>query len=314
MGILEQHDYFRKKPIVYYHTIMTKYKRDKGYVMLVCEGAEDGSYYKTVIRQKYPGKEIEVTTVEGKNNILSILEMIDWGVYDREKILFFLDRDFAYWVKEPESFESNVYVTDGYSFENDAVNEEIFLECLEEVYGFSNYTDEEKEKICAFYNKSWESFYVGSYYLMAYIICVYKRYREHVGKDIKSKQFIKIGPNEVWKTRIKGVTPSDYLKSLFPGFSVSEEELEKQIEEFKKEKEHYSIRGKWCITFMVALLDYIYVNGKMYAPSLYENNVKRPKQLQELTEKGRMVVLGPRIRAPESLMSFILYNIGGKNE
>ena len=68
-------------------------------------------------------------------------------------------------------------------------------------------------------------------------------------------------------------------------------------------------RGKWALSFMIKLLEYIMDNAKDYVPSLYNGEMRVPKRTCQLTQDGAMSILAPRIAPVKSLEKFLNENI-----
>lgn len=309
MNILETHENALSCPIVYFHKFMNKYKKDDGRVYIFCEGNADLGYYGSSIKRTYPDVEIEKAFVECKNNVLAVYKMINWSAYDKNRVLFFVDRDIDYWLDKDSRLDENIYVTDEYSFENDAVSLEMFMECLEDVYGFTNANEDEKADIKKFYFEKTVQFIKGSYYLMAALVVSYIKTNMHYGKEIKLSKLIDIGFPSIWKEKVSDKNSSAYILDKLRLCESDEELISLYEKRFNQDEEHYSIRGKWRYEFMVKLLDYILENGDKFAASLYGTSIKEPKKLFDLSERGGMTYLGPRIKTPESLKHFIVENL-----
>lgn len=309
MNMLEKHSLARKKTNVFVHKIKTEYKSGENKVYIVCEGREDFGYYGQVIKRKFTSIQMKKQYVGGKDNVLEVYNAFDWNVYEKNKVLFFVDRDFSYWTGEKQYIDTNVYITDQYSFENDAVNLEMFMEVLEDFYGFANATDEELEKIKDIFLERWQTFYVNSTYIMAMLLVSNIVNRERLAKKIEINKMIKIEEEKVWKEIIKGKPIKEYLyEKLNLSDEYAGEILQRKVE-FEKDKLNYSVRGKWALAFMVKLLEYIMENAKCYASSLYVGESNAPKRLCQLTQDGAMVMLAPRMVPAESLEKFLDKNI-----
>lgn len=312
MDMLEKLNKAASLPIVYYHKFLTSYKCDSDDIYVFCEGNEDFSYYCEVIERRFPGRRINKCFAECKNNVIEIWKFIEQGDFEKNRVLFFVDRDLSYWAGEPQYYGVNVYVTDGYSFENDAVNLHMFLKCLEDIYGFANYTETERERLKKFYVKKWKQFEEGSYELMAYILIKYRSSHEHTASKIVMSKCISIDSNVTWKEIVKGMPRLAYYRLQI---DIEQNDLDVMVKEcktrFLADEEHYSIRGKWCLEFMILLCNHILENWERFTPSLIEGNKKKPKKLLDLTPRGAMTVLGAKIAPPQSLVKFLSENLGG---
>ena len=311
MDMLERHREVKNKPNVYYHNFLNSYhKNNHNEVFIFCEGDVDLSYYGELIDHKYPEKQIVKCIAECKNNIIQIFKRIDWNIYNTKRVLFFVDRDFSYWAGEPQFYASNVYITDGYSFENDAVDEHMFNKCLDDLYGFSNCTIDEKKGMLELYRKKLEEFVQGSYRLMAYAFLHYKTTKLHNASNIKMSKCISFEEENLWKNVIENECSTTFFKKkLDINNNVDLKEIDEIIRRFKEEKKQYSVRGKWSLEFMIMLLEYIMNNAQEFAPSLFDGYNKKPKRIVNLSERGAMSILGPKIIPPKSLVVFLDGNL-----
>lgn len=310
MDFLQQLNESINLPNVVYHNFLLSYKKDTSDLYVFCEGGVDLSYYCELIERKCPTREINKFASECKNNVLIISKYIDWSMYSRERVLFFVDRDLSYWADEPQVLDNNIYITDNYSFENDAVNLHMFLKLLEDIYGFSGYTLSEKNHISDLFVEYWNEFLDGSYYIMGCILYEYLNSHKHVAKNMKIKKCFSFEEPGLWKKNIDGMPSVDFYKKVFEIDDDISEFLDQYKQRFIDESEHYSVRGKWCICFMVMLMNHVLKEGKSLAPSLYNGITKVPKRLLDMDdEKGVMAIIGPKIVPPQSLIDFLDINL-----
>lgn len=309
MNILQKHKGVTQKANIYYHKFLNRYKKTEKVVYIFCEGNVDLGYYGQAIKRIYSGISIAKFFVEGKNNVLAIHDYLDWSYYDKNQILFFVDRDMSYWLSDSIQYEQNIYITDEYSFENDAVKEDFFIYCLEDLYGFACATNEEKDIIKQFYKYKWESFFENSKYIMAAVAISLKYTGEHLAKEIDNKKIIRIARETVWVSEIDNEPLEDYIDKKLKILEDYKEEIFALINRFNIEKDHFSVRGKWAITFFVKALEYIMNNGEKFAPSMYKGDVKIPKRMCEITPDNAMVILGPRMEIPKTLREFCTTHI-----
>lgn len=309
MNMLDIHSDARKKPNVCAHIIKTEYKQGESKVYIVCEGTEDLGYYGQVLKRKFSEIEINKKIAGGKNNVIEVYNSFDWNVYEKKKILFFVDRDFSYWTGEKQYYDTNVYITDEYSFENDAVNEKMFMEILEDLYGFANATKEELDNIRKFFYERWQTFYLNSTYIMATLLESNIVNREHRAKYVEIQKMLKIESSNVWLESIKGKSVKEYLYEKLRLVGDHEENIICIENRFEEDNSNYFVRGKWALSFMIKLLEYIMDNAKDYVPSLYTGEMRVPKRTCQLTQDGAMSILAPRIAPVKSLEKFLNENI-----
>ena len=313
MGIIEKLDEASKLPNVYYHKFITSYKSNSDDIYVFCEGDVDLSYYAEQLERIIPMITIHKYPVECKNNVLQIWGFINWNDYRKNRVLFFVDRDLSYWTNEPQQYDSNVYITDGYSFENDAISSHMFIKLLEDLYGFAHCLAEEKEQIRNVFEEKWKSFVEGSYDLMGYILYKYQSSHTHTAHNLDVRKCLDYSGENIWKKDIKNQSRDEYIRSKLNVGCIENGVLNQYKDRFLKETDHYSIRGKWCIEFMIGLMDYVLEKGDKYAPSLFNGATKKPRKLVELTSRGAMATIAPRILPVKSLVGFINANVGDLN-
>ncbi len=112
-----------------YMQILQRYDSQPNNVVLVVEGKDDSTYYERVARDRC-GDESRgfITIVAGnKSSVMKAYDRVNWKIYKRNRVLFFVDRDYSDFlansVSAPEEDGANLYVTDGYSIENSLLNE-----------------------------------------------------------------------------------------------------------------------------------------------------------------------------------------------
>lgn len=304
MNTLQVHERAIKKVNIYYHKFLTKYKKNEERVYIFCEGNEDFGYYVQAISKLYPDLMIGKIFVEGKENVLALHSYINWDTFDKNQLLFFVDRDMSYWLDGITYYDENIYVTDQYSFENDAVTRDFFISCLEDLYGFASASEKEMESIRQLYVEKWKAFIDNSKYIMAAVAISLKSTGKHLAKNIDKNKIIKIESDSIWAERIGGKDFSDYVDEKLEINLSLKTEMNLLMKRFDAEKEFYSIRGKWAITFFVKLLEYVMNNSKIYVPSLYVGGIKEPKRLCEITPDKAMVILAPRMKVAKTLQEF----------
>ena len=266
---MDRVEYLNEKlnePIVCYHNFISSYYKNQNVIHVFCEGEADFSYYCEVIDHRCPGREIQKWRAKGKNNVIKTWKYIDWNRFQKNRVLFFVDRDLSYWVGEPQYYDTNVYITDGYSFENDAVSPHMFVKLLEDLYRFTNCSLDEKKRIQDLFREKWDEFVEGSYDLMGCILYKYQSKYEHPAKDLKFRKCLDFDADILWKQTIDGLSYLEYFKQQL---KIDEENLADILDQYKSrfidENEHYSIRGKWCIEFMIGLMDYVLKNANYFA-------------------------------------------------
>ena len=304
MNILEKHEQALSKANIYYHKFLKRYREGEKVLYIFCEGEEDVGYYANAIHQNFLNLSMVKYNVGGKNNVIAINEYFDWERFDKNQILFFVDRDMSYWLETYKQLKDNIYVTDEYSFENNIVDVKYFIAFLEELCGFTHATEEELMNISNFYNEKWHVFKLNAQYIMSALAISLKYRNEHLAKKFEHKELIKIRREEVWVKVYNGKTLREYVDEIFKIEPAYQSEIELLIERFNQEPNQYAVRGKWALSFLVKMLNYIVQERKTYAPSLYSGEMDNPGCLWDMKEEQAVLVLSPRIPICKTLYDF----------
>ena len=82
-----------------------------------------------------------------KDKVLEVLNGMDWSSFQKKRICFFVDRDLSEFLNGGLPFIENLYVTDNYSIENDAMTFGTMARVLEEVLNITELDLKEIEVI-----------------------------------------------------------------------------------------------------------------------------------------------------------------------
>lgn len=309
MNVKLKHEQSRQKANIRYHNFLNKYRKDDKIEYIFCEGDEDIAYYSHAIKQLYPQLKIVKIPAGGKDNVILLNSYFDWTRFNQNQLLFFVDRDMSYWLGMDGAFPDNIYVTDGYSIENDVVKEEHFMCFLEDLCGFALATEEELSNIKSFYREKWISFTENSKYIMAALTISFKHSGEHLAKYIEHKDMIKIRRENVWVNEYKDLTLKNYIDQIFRIEPKHQEEIEALIKRFALESTEYYVRGKWAISFLVKMINCIVQERQEFAPSLCDEKGNGPKCLCNIQEEQAITILGTRIPIVSSLHDFCANHI-----
>lgn len=125
MSLLDTLDKKILTPSATYIKILSQYKANDNTVFCLVEGIEDISFYRTFMEIYKNDVPIKYISCYGKENVINNYNSLNWGFYDKKRVLFFIDKDFDDYIGREIINDFNVFVTDCYSIENYLVDEMI---------------------------------------------------------------------------------------------------------------------------------------------------------------------------------------------
>lgn len=292
-----------------YMEFLYRYNPKKKQVFAFYEGDEDSSFYHQILERNIkPGFELEEIVAGCKNNVLKLSREFNWAIYNKQQILFFVDRDLSFWLNENIEYDDNVFVTDGYSVENYIVCPQSFRILLQMFKGFARASKFEIDNMVATYISLEKKFSEIMVPVMARAI-VAKRHDKSINltdyKISKNLQFSIMG------TQIAIMLSDD--ESCFEKWGICakyENEVDNQIKDILQNIEQYSVRGKWSLYFMAELGEYMRLHADNFAPSL-ESKGKIPPTCA-IASSQCLPALAPHCntKTPERLQHFLSNTYG----
>lgn len=304
MSILEELEVSLHSDAPCYIEFLYRYNPKKKQAFAFYEGDEDSSYYHQFLVQNLDANcDLEEIVAGCKNNVLKLNREFDWTIYNKNQILFFVDRDLSFWLDEKSEVNSNVFITDGYSVENYIVNSAVFRCWLTRYKGFSRARKQEIDHMVEVFVTLWDQFINSAKPVMAQAV-IAKRLDKSISlsdyKISKCLQFsienCRICYDLIDDTAIKGKWRID---------NVNQDVIKKQIEQFDNNKSHYSVRGKWLLFFMAELGEFMRLHPSFFAPSL-EKTEKIPPTCAVASSQS-LTALAPTCspNIPDSLKEFL---------
>ena len=172
MSMLEIHKQASGRSTVSYHLFLTRYKECERVVYGIVEGKQDPGFYRSVIESLIGiDWRLDLLPAGNRDQVLELFSLFDWGRFNKKRICFFVDRDLSKFVpglKRPKV--SNIYVTRGYSIENDCASAQTVLRILNEVLNVTMLSSEEESRIEKIIERNIESFSEAMTIVMAQII------------------------------------------------------------------------------------------------------------------------------------------------
>jgi len=312
MDMLEIHEAARESDNVPYHEFLQYYKIGEQIVYGFVEGKDDFSFYRRHIESNLSdGWDVKLIKSDNKAKVLKTFDDMEWSRFPKKRVCFFVDRDLSEFLGGEKRSGENLYVTDNYSIENEVVNFKT-MECfLEDALGVTDVNSTEFELIRNLFESNLMAFSKAMAPVMAQIL-LWRRAGANASLDnIEPKRFFIF---EEGKIRLKlSFEPPErrihHAASKVKVPQATSKEINDTEAEFRGKQglEKY-IRGKYLLWFFVQCAKEIH--GEI--PHICEKykNKKPPKVHIELSVKNAIFVLGPRVRCPSSLKTFLERNYG----
>lgn len=304
MEMLQVHARALKDGSAAYHEFLLHYKANARVVYGIVEGKDDPMFYTGLIeRQLSDGWEVRLVPAGCKENVLSALRMFDWTRFPRKRVCFFADRDLSDFLQEVSVKADNLYVTDNYSIENDAVNFHTFKRLLVEVMNISDLRPDEIEKVEKCFWEALAVFYDTMMPIMAQIIIWRRNGLQPQLNDMKLKEIFvfvngAVQVNSSYDTVALRLQQAARCLKVLPS---SLDEVSGVTGELRQRGGEKFIRGKYFLWFMVELALEIHRSITNICPRF----TTTPKVRVSIGVANAMVVVAPRVRCPTSLQSFL---------
>ena len=204
----------RRSPHVALHQFNSLRSRHSRLLICVFEGGDDVTFFDTVFRRIVEAIEYLPLVVSGKDQVLGLRALIKHSeVHDRERVRFFIDRDFD--GSKGHETGPDLYITPTYSIENLLVSEEVLNGLLRAEFRCS---DENGDFDCTSVIKRFREYQKGSQEALAdaNLLIFFARTKHHIvqgidesiGKrsgpanlnsGISGNSGFRVGPESVWQ-------------------------------------------------------------------------------------------------------------------
>jgi hypothetical protein len=305
MTMLQVHADALNNVCIAYHEFLLHYKVNAKIVYGIVEGKEDPMFYRGLIERQLPNEwDIVLIPAGCKDNVLRSINAFNWDRFPSKRICFFVDRDLSDFIADGELSAENLYITDNYSIESDAINFGVLKRLLIEIFNITDLNPAELTIIEQRFSSALTLFKQSMLPVMAQIILWRRDGKRPSLNDIQPKNYfifknggIKLKTEfELALSRLQHVANSVNLQlSQQNELSTAEAEfcLKQGVEKF--------IRGKYMLWFLVEFATEVHRSVSL----LFSRFVESPKVRISIGQKNAMVVLAPRVRCPESLNSFL---------
>ena len=308
--MLEIHAESRESWIVVYDEFLHQYGKSDSIVYGFVEGKDDPSFYRGIIKNQLPdGWNVKLIKAGNKDKVFKVFDKMDWSEKPKNRICFFVDRDLSVFLEEETRSSDNIYTTDNYSIENDAVNFETFEAVLEDVFGLNKFSLEEIDSIRLLFESNLVAFGEAMAPVMAQIVLWRKAGANVSLGNINPEEFFEFERGQIRLKEsyiLQGNRVGHAATRVDAPMSKDTEIAEAEAEFRRQQGCKKYIRGKYLLWFFIQCAKEIY----KAIPCLCRKYQKPPKIHIELGPSNGMMVIGPRVRCPTSPRSFLEHNYG----
>jgi hypothetical protein len=291
--------------IASYHEFLARYSKTKKVVYGFVEGKEDPCFYRGFIEHQIPdGWEVELWPAGNKDQVYKVYSGMDWSSFPKERVCFFVDRDLSDLIPETLPHDSNIYVTDGYSIENDVVRRGTCRRVLVEICGLAMADHDEIDRACDLFEQQLERFQIEMQLVMAWIL-VWRRggkpacLNDIIMKDLFSFSAGILRINATPKSKVNVV---DYIHAQCNLVLDSSVDIRAYQAEFQKAGICRKFtRGKYVFWFLVEFCRSVHKNAK----TLFKSCTRAPAMNVAMSASNGMTIIGHRARMPNSLRKFL---------
>ncbi|WP_075323958.1 DUF4435 domain-containing protein [Acidithiobacillus albertensis] len=305
MTMLQIHmDALNSVPVAY-HEFLIRYKANANIVYGIVEGKEDPMFYRGLIERHLPeGWEVELIPAGCKDKVISAKNAFDWSRFSPNRICFFIDRDLSELIEDGTISGDNVYITDNYSIENDAVNIGVLKRLLVEIFNIHDLEPTEWEVIYQRFSSALSDFQDFMVPIMAQIILWRRSGKRPCLNDIQPKDFFFFKHGEIkfrtnFESSLSRLEHAGKCVKLQPSHNTEVSYAENEFRQ--RNGPERLIRGKYLLWFLVAFALEVHSSISVLIDRLDES----PKVRISIGLANAMVVLAPRVRCPQSLKKFL---------
>ena len=299
----EVHRRARKSSIVALHNFLSRSKKPKRIYAFV-EGKEDQSFYRNhIVNVLAPCWDVELFDCGGKDGVISIRSSLEKRAEKGAQgafVIYFIDRDLSVFIDESLPNSNDVYITDKYSIENHILEESMLKNALEDLAHFQSPNEGVENTIVDLFKGELKKFRQALVPVMHWIIYWKKNGRKPCLDDIRMKHLFNVRDGIITiNSRPKGC--DNWVEYIHKQCNIElnwDADLRAIEEAFRRSNgEEKFIRGKYELWFFVKFFTSIV---RTYNAGVHI----------ELGETNAMLIVGPKVRCPESLKEFLVNTVG----
>lgn len=231
-----------------------EFKKKDNNIWIIVEGKDDPCYYLNTIIHIIPDDwEVTPLVAGNKKNVISVFNSLDWRIYKKKRILFFVDRDLSDFTGDIKVNSKNFYVTDGYSIENSLICEYVLLRILVELLGLQGLTENEINSIKSLFQNAKKVFINKMTIPMIIILCLtIKKFKINELDRFNIKDIFSFSQGVCFPQKTDKQI-YDYTIQLFDCSNAFSKSFFRKYKKVFTSKKHYEnlIRGKYALFFLV---------------------------------------------------------------
>lgn len=271
-------------------------------VYFIIEGKDDIPFYGTKADEYLPdGWSLKIIPAGNRKKAVDAYRESNWSIYEKKRVLFFIDRDLSDYTSEDTPSDYNVYVTQKYAIENELCTYDTFIKALKYYYGLNDMEDIDESTIEHLFSTWWVSFSKLAEPIMAQIL--YWKFNNVNSNyaNFKIQNVFEIKDSALQRDKLL-TSDDDIIKELFRQSGITYTPIDtttyKTLLNVRHTPEEY-IRGKYVLAFFVKALLYISQNSTTVLPSK-----KSSRPTINVGYEDAVAKLCGIMRTPESLRTF----------
>lgn len=303
--MIEIHSAALDSRIASYHEFLARYSKSAKVVYGFVEGKEDPAFYRGFIDLMLPDDwQVELWAAGNKERVYEIHTLMSWRKFPKKRVCFFVDRDLSEIIPEKLCRDSNIYVTTGYSIENDVVKKDTCKRMLTELFGLSAVDHTELDRIEVLFNSELDRFCKFLVPVMAWIVAWKRNGKRPSLNDILMRDLFSFSTTSVQQI-VKPKGQPDVAAYIHSQCNIALDATVdlSPITMLLTSNSNYRlfVRGKYVFWFLIEFCHAVHRN----ANALFSSVQKIPKLNLTISHTNAMAVVGPRARLPRSLKEFL---------
>jgi len=305
-------------PETAYIKFLHQYKKRGKTIHLFFEGQEDQSFYISHVENIFPREyELFYYLCDGKSNVEQNYNDINWFVFSKNRILFFIDKDFDDIIETRKISDENIFETKYYSIENYFVTSECYARFLKEICGIK--TAAVIKELLDQFDSQLSLFHKSIRLTIAWIIFCRKNRHNINLNDIDLSKLFEIN-NQLEFKRCLSKPYKSIFEYLFDTTKCSHFDsneifkINRRLRSISEPKNY--VRGKYEFWFMFSFykktMDSLipFLNEEIKKRNtLNKTKIPKYKVHIELKETNICEIMGPRVRMPIELSDFLNRNL-----